>query len=183
MTPTDLVTRHSAWARTQARYYSSPSMVDGTLWITLKDLESAALVGLWRAALRFDGSCLFRSYAKHRVKGAVQDELRKLLSKRWPEDRQRVAAQVDGHRQLTQLVYEGQIEEYLPHPALDPEQQLIDKESARNGLRSLSDRELEAVEGKCRGLTLREIGAGWGVSEARACQVLAAAREKLREAA
>ena len=182
MTPEDLVIRHAPWAKRKARGYNSPMLSGNRLWITIEDLESAALIGLWRAAQRFDGIRSFRAYARRRVKGAIQDELRKMMSKRWSDEHNRVEKCINWHRGLTAMGSEGE-EEYLASQLPSPEQRLIDKESARNGLRSLSDRELEAVEGQCKGLTLREIGAGWGVSEARACQVLAAAREKLREAA
>jgi len=46
----------------------------------------------------------------------------------------------------------------------------------------LDPREREVVRRQARGELLREIGASWGVTEARACQISIRARRKLRRA-
>lgn len=48
--------------------------------VDLDDLVHAGILGLFDAALKFDGEkqVTFRGYAKHRIKGAILDSLRDL---------------------------------------------------------------------------------------------------------
>src|SRR5580698_4963747 len=70
----DLVLQHLALVRSIAvRVYESlPVHVD------LDDLIHAGIMGLFDAATKYDGDkqVTFRSYAKHRVRGAILDSLR-----------------------------------------------------------------------------------------------------------
>ncbi len=70
-----LVLAHLQWARAIA------TRVHETLppWVDVEDIFHAGLLGLFEAAERYDeqASTLFPSYAKHRIKGAIFDSLRR----------------------------------------------------------------------------------------------------------
>ena len=73
MTPLELFDKHKGWAIRMAKFKAETQ----NLKVYRDDLQQAALLGLWQAALKYeDRPRGFKVYAFMRVKGAMADMLR-----------------------------------------------------------------------------------------------------------
>jgi RNA polymerase sigma factor for flagellar operon FliA len=173
--PTDIV-RHAA-TRLLRRL---PSMV------RYDDLYSAGLTALVEASHRFDArrGVEFRTYAKHRVYGAMLDELRRLDT----VSRDRRRAIREGTDAPDALPAPRLVDLNAAAGVMDPTPSAEDDLDRRRALSRM--REAEATLPprlrlvlKLRvdeGWTLREIADHLGVTEARACQLVGEVVRRLR---
>jgi len=185
------------------------------------ELESAAMLGLTEAALRYDSTRgePFVAYAAKRIRGAVLDELRRrdaLTRRRRAEARKlsEVTRELEARHgrkatveelgaelgMSTEEVHDAQTR--LQAPTLVPLDDVRDAPSAqvsrpideqvelrrrstalRSALDKLGKRELMVLSMYYQeGLTQKEIGAVFGVSESRICQLRTRALRTLRGA-
>lgn len=175
--PTDIV-RHAA-TRLLRRL---PSMV------RYDDLYSAGLTALVEASRRFDVArgVDFRTYAKHRVYGAMLDELRRLDTV--SRDRRRAiregteSADAPPAPRLVDISAAAAVADPGPcvEDELDRRRSLERMHRAEKGLppRLRLVLKLRVNEG----WTLREVADHLGVTEARACQLVGEVVRRLREA-
>lgn len=175
--PTDIV-RHAA-TRLLRRL---PSMV------RYDDLYSAGLTALVEASHRFDArrGVEFRTYAKHRVYGAMLDELRRLDT----VSRDRRRAIREGTEAPDALPAPRLVDISAAASVVDPTPNAEDELDRRRAMQHM--REAEATLPprlrlvlKLRvdeGWTLREIADHLGVTEARACQLVGEVVRRLRTA-
>jgi RNA polymerase sigma factor for flagellar operon FliA len=152
------------------------------------DLYSAGLTALVEASRRFDVSrgVDFRTYAKHRVYGAMLDELRRLDTV--SRDRRRairegtVSSDAVPAPRLVELTAAVGVAD--PSPNVEDE---LDRRRAlqrmRDAVGTLSPRlQLVLRLRITEGWTLREVADHLGVTEARACQLVGEVVRRLREA-
>ena len=175
--PTDIV-KHAA-NRLLRRL---PSMV------RYDDLYSAGLTALVEASHRFDirRGVEFRTYAKHRVYGAMLDELRRLDT----VSRDRRRAIREGTDAPDALPAPRLVDISAAAGVVDPNPSAEDELDHRRAVQRM--REAEATLPprlrlvlKLRideGWTLREIADHLGVTEARACQLVGEVVRRLRDA-
>lgn len=154
------------------------------------ELEDAGYLGLVEAAGKYrPDRGAFRAFAEFRVRGAMLDALRgRDLMGRHYRDLVRsgltpkvtvVAVEIGGTEaelalKLTPVGGES------PEDAAD---RALLRDQLLAALATLTDQERECVAGVLRGDRLQEIGARWGRSEARACQVWLSALRKMRSLA
>ena len=187
----ELVAENAEWAKAVARRLLS-GHAQRSVWVG--DAESAALVGLWKAARSWSGEGEFRGWAWLKISGAVLDEYRRLTHR---ERNRRCAC---AGAELDCAICGG-----TGHP-LPPLMVSLDERESENHFRGLvaagedptaaqlaevldlanaclRGRELEVVLLTLDGLKLSEIGRLWGTTESRACQALTKAKKQLRAAA
>jgi len=205
---TKLVTDHLRQARQIAwrQFDSAPG------WVDLATLVSAAYLGLVQAARDFDAAQGYRfwSFAVHRVRGAVQDEMRR--SDHLPKaDRRRLRrvkrvlddlginavgadpkrlARLTGCSQgLTERALKQMAVRFAPLEAADRRDPSQADPAAAVCRRELAERALALLDCRDRQivtlyyyeeLTLREIGEVLGLSESRVCQLHAAILRRVR---
>lgn len=152
------------------------------------ELEGYGYVALVEAASRYRpqrGG--FRDFARFRIRGAMLDEIRKrdVLGRHYREALKH-GGRVPGRALARELVVGEAAEKalkVLPSPVESPEDaagRTMLRGRLLAALATLNDQERETVASVLRGDPLKEIGARWGRSEARACQVWIAALEKMR---
>lgn len=154
------------------------------------EVHSAALGGLFDAARRFDQAkgILFRTYARHRIRGAISDYVRTCdhLTKHYRQAAKRTG--IEAWRLPISLDDEDAagiargLSDQGPgqHEILERRRQMEQVEAAA---RTLPERLQEAMALRYgAGLNLKEIGAALGYTESRACQVMAEAHEAIRAA-
>ena len=137
------------------------------------DVDQEARVAVWSASRRYTGTrgASFRSYAWHRVVGAVTP--RRVADPRRGADRwQLTVLDAPGHDGST-------LAERTPHHDGDPARLAADSEATRRILARLRPRDRRIVELRAEGLTLREIGARLGITRQAVEERLA----RLRKAA
>jgi RNA polymerase sigma factor for flagellar operon FliA len=152
------------------------------------DLYSAGLTALVEASRRFDVSrgVDFRTYAKHRVYGAMLDELRRLDTV--SRDRRRamrqgtVPADAPPAPRLVDIAAAAGVPD--PAPSLDDE---LDRRRALQRMREAVGTLPLRLQLVLRlriteGWTLREVADHLGVTEARACQLVGEVVRRLRAA-
>jgi RNA polymerase sigma factor for flagellar operon FliA len=173
--PMDIV-RHAA-TRLLRRL---PSMV------RYDDLYSAGLTALVEASHRFDArrGVEFRTYAKHRVYGAMLDELRRLDT----VSRDRRRAIREGTESPDALPAPRLVDIAAAAAVVDPTPSAEDELDRRRAMQRMRDAEA-MLPPRLRlvlrlrvdeGWTLREIAEHLGVTEARACQLVAEVVRRLR---
>ena len=152
------------------------------------DLYSAGLIALVEASHRFDTSrgVDFRTYAKHRVYGAMLDELRRLDTV--SRDRRRAiregteASDAPPAPRLVDISAAASV----PDPAPTVEDELDRRRSLqrmREAEATLSPRLRLVLRLRIHeGWTLREVADHLGVTEARACQLVGEVVRRLRAA-
>lgn len=149
-------------------------------WITIDDLQAAALMGLWRSVLvslnREFRINEFEAYARIRIRGAIQDELRTQdqLSRRM-----RHLLRVSD-----QQIHFVSVDDYDPaSPLIDIEEEL-DASAQLNKLRAayehLRPRLRQVLDAYLNGVPQHESALAMGISPPRYSQLLEKAREKLR---
>jgi RNA polymerase sigma factor (sigma-70 family) len=170
--PGPLAEAHLGLARSIAAKYAArlPRLAD--------DLESAALLGLWRAALDFDPGrgVPFAAYARLRIAGEVRDLLRGCLPLGYGP---RARAACPGLAIPTVRVESDRAGELASLPAdegpvgweLEHEEEV---EAIARRLRGSARTIVRAYGLDCRGITLEGAARVAGVSKNRASQVLLA---------
>jgi RNA polymerase sigma factor (sigma-70 family) len=158
--------------------------------ISRDDLYSAALLGLWDAAKRYDPlrGWRFPTYATHRIRGALLDHVRDenetrranerpaLLLDRLLhyEGRRRRHEYGDGRRAHT-------LGQTIAAPGLGPAEACEQADRVRAILALLPAAHRRVAELRCAGgLTLREVGERIGRTEGLACDVMRQVRLRLR---
>lgn len=191
----ELMAENFGWAkamgRRQLRGVPSSALFFG-------DAESAALVGLWKAARSWNGEGEFRSWAYLRIRGAVIDEYRQTTHRRRNPSHRCACAGADlncstcngsGHP-LPRLTVSFEVLEAenhfrgmaSPEDDDDPtERQLAEVLALAHA--HLRGRQLEVVLLSLDGLLLSDIGRLWGTTESNACLALTKAKKRLRAAA
>jgi len=131
-------------------------------------LISAGLLGYSQARKRFDPGreVKFKTFAEYRIKGAVLDEVRKMIGdERCKTTRPR---QVD---------YDFALIGDNGH-----NKEMVESQLAVDGFWEkipVSKRDKEILECRIKGMNLKEIGALFGFSESRASQVLAEIKQRI----
>jgi RNA polymerase sigma factor (sigma-70 family) len=147
-----------------------------------RELESAGAVGLMEAAQRFrpSGGASFRTFAGHRVRGAMLDQMREqapLTRAEYQRTRDPEAAYL-----APCVVFDSA--KVVDHPALVSWTDPIVARRLRDALTSLRPRRYARliVWRYWHGLTHLECARRLGVNESRASQIERAALDKLRRA-
>ncbi len=148
-----------------------------------EDLFSAGMVGLLSAARSYDPNrgAEFKTYAYHRIRGAILDELRRLdfLPRSQRERNRRIGRESPG---LVPLPTDEDGQECLEAA---PERQAVDNEDLLARLRE----EIDRLPARMRtvmalyhyeGLKMREIGERLGLTESRVSQIHSNAVSRLR---
>lgn len=152
------------------------------------DLYSAGLTALVEASRRFDVSrgVDFRTYAKHRVYGAMLDELRRLDT----VSRDRRRAIREGNEAADAPPAPRLVDISAAASVADPTPNVEDELDRRRSLQRMRDAE-SSLPARLRlvlklriheGWTLREVADHLGVTEARACQLVGEVVRRLRTA-
>lgn len=131
-------------------------------------LMSAGLLGYSQSLKRFDPmrGAKFKTFAEYRIKGAVLDEVRKMIGdERCKSKRPRPVGDFDfdlieGYNQLLDIESKIDIENFLIRSELD-------------------HRDIEILKSRMSGMNLKEIGDEFGFSESRASQLLATIKVKI----
>jgi len=150
---------------------------------SLEDREAAGTIGLIQAVDRYDPAreVPFEVFARVRVRGAIIDEMRRL------DERARVVHESDGEP-MQRTASLDELAERGDRPDV-AESDGIDERIARDGLRHDVSAALGMIAQRERtilaayyteGLTLAAIGARFGFSESRACQIHSNAIRQLR---
>lgn len=140
--------------------------------VLFDDVFAAADMGLWQACdsnrcpLDAEG---FQYYARTRIVGAIQDELRR-------EDwNSRYARQND---QAIAMVYdEDLIEGSFTNPNVE---ETIESKRILEAFHVLSEREKKVLTALLNGAKQREVALEQGCSEPRICQIMSRIRQKLK---
>lgn len=130
--------------------------------LDVSTLISAGMLGYSQALRRFDPSynTKFKTYAEHRIKGAVLDEVRKMIGdERCKHKRPRKVDDYD----FSTIGDEGSTQEEIE--SVIAIQSFLD-------MSGLDDREKEILKCRYEGMNLREISKEFGFSESRASQLL-----------
>ena len=151
--------------------------------VSEEDLFSAGMVGLMVASRSYDASrgAEFKTYAYHRIRGAILDELRRLD---FLPRSQREKARADGREApaMVAIPTDEDGQESLAAGELEPGCETED-------LRDLLLREVDRLPEKMRivmtlyyqeGLRMREIGDRLGLTESRVSQIHSNAVSRLR---
>src|SRR5262245_22755684 len=151
------------------------------------DLYSAGLTALVEASRRFDfqRGVEFRTYARHRVYGAMLDELRRLDT----VSRDRRRAIREGTVSPDALPAPRLVELSAASTVADPTPNVEDELDRRRAMQRMKDAVTTLPERLqlvlrlriTEGWTLREVADHLGVTEARACQLVGEAVKRLRE--
>jgi RNA polymerase sigma factor (sigma-70 family) len=180
----ELVAENAGWAKAVARQQLR-GHAQRSVWVG--DAESAALVGLWKAARSWNGTGEFRSWAWLRVRGSVLDEYRRLTHRNRSTRCACAGADLDcatcggTGRPLPPLMVSLDERESDNHFRGLVEEQLAEVLDLANAC--LRGRELEVVLLSLDGLLLADIGRLWGTTESNACQAMIKAKKRLRAAA
>lgn len=186
----DLIAEHFEYALVVARNMT-PQTAGSQIF---DDLNSAALLGLMKAARRWNPKLgTFKTYLVHRVRGEVQDEMRRLdyvhrrylrtIGEEVPESAisMEMVTTEDGATLADLLAADddvaGEVGDAIDRAAL--------RAPMRRALAELRPRERFAVEARYgfvdgRDWKLHEIGDHLGVTESRASQLVSGAETKLR---
>ena len=151
------------------------------------DLYYAGLSALVEASRRFDVSrgVDFRTYAKHRVYGAMLDELRRLdIVSRYRRRQIREGTVPQGALPTPRLV-DLSAAASVADPSPNVEDELDHRRALqrmRQAFARLPERDQLVVRLRCmEQRSLKAIGDHFGISEVRACQLVGAAVRQLRE--
>lgn len=137
--------------------------------LDVSTLISAGMLGYTQALKRYDPSrgVKFKTFAEYRIKGAVLDEVRKMIGDERCKTRRPFKVQefdfdslTDGgftHREMESRM---DLEVFMKTVALDA-------------------RELEVLRCRVEGMNLKEISARFGFSESRASQILARVKREV----
>jgi RNA polymerase sigma factor for flagellar operon FliA len=164
--------------------------------VTEEELLSDAVLGLVRAVEHYDPDCgtRFVTYASHRIRGAILDELRaRDWVPRLTRHRARAAGAEDGLRRMIPFSrIEAERDRTGDDPALEYEDEdasgpfkLVEAgDDCAVLLAGLSARERATVTFYyAEDRSMREIGAALGICESRVSQILKGALAKMRHAA
>ena len=154
---------------------------------SLEDREAAGTIGLIQAVDRFspERGVPFEAFARVRIRGAIIDEMRR-LNGRLSVPSGTAAADDDGAKRRTVSLEELAEHGDRPDVAISNG---VDERIASDGLRQEVSAALNMIPPRERsllaayyseGLTLAAIGARFGFSEARACQIHGKAIRQLR---
>ncbi len=166
--------------------------------VELNDLVHDGVVGLLECARRYDSSrgVDFRTYASHRIRGAILDGLRardplprSIRRALKTAERQSATSGPGGRRTwaapppVTQLMGLDEAG-CLPEEGSEPEQRILAEEFARTLRRAVADlafRDREVLYLRfTRGMRLREVAAHYGISITRVAEVQDRAVRRLR---
>lgn len=159
-----LIERYLPSALALARKKAVPRRVDR------EDLESAAVIGLIQAVERYDparGNTFF-TYAYWRIDGALQDHLRTAGQWRRRNTRKR--------RELELLEWR-EAEPRVEEPTAELEREESFERYSRLFLRDDREREMARLHYR-DGDPLHAVGAHFGITESRVCQILKIAESK-----
>lgn len=132
-------------------------------------LISAGMLGYSQALTRFDPSrnVKFKTFAEYRIKGAVLDEVRKMIGdERAKTPRPRVVTDVD----YALMGDDGKAEHWM--------ESSLDFETFVQNV-PLTHRELDVLQCRLDGMNLREIAKKFQFSESRASQLLASIKHEV----
>lgn len=144
--------------------------------VTYDDLVQEGAIAAHFAQDRIDPGSDDRAwkYLHLRVRGAMMDFMRRVA---WAPQ------SVPNDRADELLDLSEEFAEQVPS-AENLAQRIEDLDLIEQIMRRLTPREASAIEMLCAdGMTLMEIGAAMGVSEARACQIVASARRRAKDLA
>lgn len=136
------------------------------------DCRQDALVGLWQAAQRWDGSGAFDGWAIVRVRGAVIDGFRRRggrPGRGWGSDRPLSLDHPDHHAEPQD-------------PAAGPERAVVARDEltrAMTAVGALPARQRDAVTAVAGGRTMTDVAAEWGVTVSAVSCHLKRARARL----
>lgn len=130
--------------------------------LDVNTLISAGMLGYSQSLRRFDPKrqVKFKTFAEHRIKGAVLDEVRKMIGDERCKTKRPISVEYD----FTQMSDDG-------WTMRDLESQL-DLDLCLRKI-ALDDHEKEFLLHRVSGMSLREIALAFGYSESRASQILA----------
>lgn len=137
--------------------------------LDVKTLISAGMFGYSQALQRFDPArnVKFKTFAEYRIKGAVLDEVRKMIGdERAKNPRPRILSDFD----YSIVGDDGDAERHL--------ESSIDF-AAFIEHAPLTEQEFEVLHCKMEGMNLREIAKSLGLSESRASQILASLKHEV----
>jgi RNA polymerase sigma factor (sigma-70 family) len=183
----ELIAEHAEWAKSVARRQLRGAHSS----VYASDAESAALVGLWKAARSWDGEGNFRGFANCRVRNAVIDEYRHLTHRGRSQggascrcgglDLNCFTCNGTGHAlPVLMLSVEALSDAGLQFTAMTHRDELAEVIELADS--QLTGRQLEVVRRTANGETLAAIALSWGRTESRVSQVLTQAKTKLRAA-
>lgn len=150
--------------------------------IEAREIHTIALGGLWEVALKYHGlpKNEFEAMAIVRIRGAIADDLRKR------DDFPRLAR--EGYGKLWRMLHSDalenldSIEQYKVFSRIE---EAVDRRDRARWLLKMVGRlpeQQRLIMGRLlTGETQSEIGRSLGLSQARVCQVVTAARDALRE--
>jgi RNA polymerase sigma factor (sigma-70 family) len=134
----------------------------GLTKLDISTLISAGMLGYSQALKRFDPErkVKFKTFAEHRIKGAVLDEVRKMIG----DER----CKTKRPRKVDDYNFELMSDNGALYEQVDA---VLSYETFLTGS-SLDDREKEILQCRYEGMNLREIAKKFGFSESRASQLL-----------
>jgi RNA polymerase sigma factor (sigma-70 family) len=139
--------------------------------LDVESLISAGMLGYSQARTRFDPSrnVKFKTFAEYRIKGAVLDEVRKMIG----DER----AKSPRARRIEDFDYElisddNQTTEFV--------ESNFDVETVLQSSR-LMERDFDIIQCRIEGYSIRELSSKFGFSESRASQVLARIKKSIQE--
>jgi RNA polymerase sigma factor for flagellar operon FliA len=145
--------------------------------VGFNEIYQTGLIGLWKAAHDYDPTkgASFSTYAGIRIRGEIMDEIREYSdrTRRGIPKFERVEFDESECEDIDQSMTMG-----------DPCEQLEKQQLERvieQAIEKLTPREAETLSLYQSGSTLYEIGALFGVSESRACQLLTRAKRTIRK--
>jgi RNA polymerase sigma factor (sigma-70 family) len=131
---------------------------------------NAAMLALVEAARTYrpGGAATFRTYAHHRIRGAVVDHVRRELGRYWRPS-------------SWPLHLSKRLPDWASSAALEAVERRVDRAQLVAAIERLEPRpRLMVVWHYWYGMSLREMGEVWGFTESRASQVMTQALERLR---
>ncbi len=150
-------------------------------WVKTCDLESAARIGLWDAVSRADPVApeTFRWYASVRIRGSIQDELRR---HDWLPRRERGRARPSAVLYFEQLSHEeGQSSVRVELDFDDDIDARRNADLLKRAMLSLPARDQEILQLTLQGMKQLDISRKFGVSEARISQLLSRAKADVKK--
>lgn len=138
--------------------------------LDVNTLISAGMLGYSQCLKRFDPGrgVKFKTYAEYRIKGAVLDEVRKMIGDERCKTKRPRRVDYD----MTLMGDEGSLQENM--------ESLIDLQTFLENV-DLTEREIEILKARMMGLSLGDIAKQFNFSESRASQIMARVKEQVYE--